>query len=106
MIFTLARAGATLDEERYTQAALKAAQFIKGHLWFDGVLLRRWRDGEALFKGGLDEHAFLIQRFLALFETGQGSEWLDWAMELSHALKVNFKRRTGLFSVSMPKICT
>jgi hypothetical protein len=97
MIFSLAWAGAVFDEEKYSKAAVKAAQFIKTHLWFDGNLLRRWRDGEAVYKGGLDEYAYLIKGLIALFETGHGCQWLDWAMELAGILKENFKAENGAF---------
>ena len=64
MIFSMAEAGAAFDENRYSSAAVRAAQFIKKNLWKDGHLLRRWRDGEGMHPAVLDDYAFLIHSFL------------------------------------------
>lgn len=40
MITAMARAGAVLGEEKYTQRALEAGNFIKTQLYKDGKLLR------------------------------------------------------------------
>lgn len=50
MIHALAWAGAVFDEPRYSQAAVRAAEFIRNRLWFDGALYRRWRDGKLYIK--------------------------------------------------------
>ncbi len=97
MIDALALCGRGFNEPKYTQAALKAARFIKTHLWKDDALLRRWRDGEAMFKAGLDDYAFLIKGSLSLFEAGQGTEWLAWAIEMAETLKSLFKAENGAF---------
>lgn len=97
MIFAMAEAGATFDEPQYTQAAVKAAKFIKNEMWKNGELLRRWRDGEAMHDAGLDDYAFLIKGVLSLFETGQGTEWLEWAIEMAEILSENFKVEEGAF---------
>jgi uncharacterized protein YyaL (SSP411 family) len=97
MIFSLAEAGSAFNEKRIIDAALKAARFIKSHLWQEGTLLRRWRDGQALYNAGLDEYAFLIRGLLSLFEADGGTEWLKWAMELSGALQKKFKEPEGAF---------
>jgi uncharacterized protein len=97
MIYTLAEAGKTLQNETYLQAALKAARFIKKHLWENHELLRRWRDGQAMFTGSLDEHAFMIRGILSLFEANAGSEWLEWAIEMARILHERYKDEEGAF---------
>lgn len=97
MIFSMAEAGAAFDEKHFGEAAKRAAQFIKNHMWHDGHLLRRWREGEALYTAGLDEYAFLIKGVLSLFETGQGTEWLEWAIEMTAILQNQFKVDGGAF---------
>jgi len=97
MIFSLAEAGCALHEKKYMVAALRAANFIKAHLWREGSLLRRWRDGEASFNAGLDEYAFLIRGILSLFEAGHGVEWLDWAIQMTTLLEKKFKAEEGAF---------
>ncbi len=97
MIFSMAEAGVALDEPRYTEAAVKAARFIKDRMWKKGHLLRRWREGEALYNAGLEEYAFLIRGLISLFETGQGTEWLEWAVEMTELLENQFKSEGGAF---------
>lgn len=97
MIYTLAEAALALDQINYLQAAVKAARFIKEHLWIDQKLLRRWRDGQAMYVGGLDEYAFLIRGLISLFEVNAGTEWLQWAIEMTDHLEVNYKEEGGAF---------
>ncbi len=92
MIAALARAGKMLQEERFTQAAEKAATFLKNNLWKEGRLLRRYREEEARFPAGLDEYAYLIHGLLEL-----GPEWHTWAVELATLLKNEFKAKGGAF---------
>jgi uncharacterized protein len=75
MIYSLTEAGRAFMHEPYLKAAIKAAHFIRNHLWKDQELLRRWRDHQAMFKGSLDEYAFMIRAALSLFEANAGSEW-------------------------------
>lgn len=97
MIYTLSEAGKVFQYEPYLQASLKAARFIKNHLWKDGELLRRWRDGQAMFSASLDEYAFMIRGILSLFEANAGSEWLEWAIEMAQRLKDRYKDERGAF---------
>ena len=69
--------------QAYVDAAVRAAQFIKKNMWHDGQLLRRWREGEALYHAGLDEYAFLIRGLISLFEADCGNEWLAWALQMT-----------------------
>jgi len=97
MIYSMAEAGAAFEEKSYLDAAEHAARFIKKHLWRDGQLFRRWRDGEGLYSAGLDEYAFLIRGLLSLFEAGRGVEWLEWAMAMTENLTLQFKAEDGAF---------
>lgn len=97
MIDALVHAGKALNEERYCHAALKAAHFIKTHLWKEGHLLRRFREGEARFHATLEEYAYLIKGVLSLFEMGCGAEWLEWAITMAKLLEREFKLPEGAF---------
>lgn len=96
-IHSLVWAGATFANETYLNAAERAARFIMRHLWKDGLLLRRWRDGQALYNAGLDEYAFLIRALLSLFEADRGVIWLQWAIEMTRILERGFKAPEGAF---------
>jgi uncharacterized protein YyaL (SSP411 family) len=97
MIDALIKAANPFGEVRFKEAAVNAANFIRNHLWQNGHLMRRWRDNEARFPGGLDDYAFLIKGLISLFEEGCGSEWLKWAIELSDVLEKEFKAQAGAF---------
>jgi uncharacterized protein YyaL (SSP411 family) len=97
MIHSLAEAGKAFQHEPYLKAAIQAARFIKKYLWQDHQLLRRWRDGQAMFAGSLDEYAFMIRGLLSLFEANAGTEWLEWAMEMTQHLKERYKEEGGAF---------
>lgn len=97
MIYTFVEAGNAFQQEAYHQAAIKAGRFIKKNLWQEQELLRRWREGQAMFPGSLDEYAFMIRGALALFQANAGTEWLEWAIEMSQRLKNRFKDGNGAF---------
>jgi uncharacterized protein len=68
-IDALARAGAALDEPRYTAAAERAAQFMQSNLrGADGRLLHCWRAGQARHNAYLDDYAALGNALVTLGE--------------------------------------
>jgi len=77
MISAFAKAGAVLAEPRYVDAARRAADFLSRRMVDaqTGILLRRYRQGEAAISGFLDDYAFFTQALLDLYETG--FEWRD-----------------------------
>jgi uncharacterized protein len=82
MISALAKAGATLNEPTYVEAARKAASFLRENLVADGRLLRTWREGAGSIGGFAEDHAFLIQGLLDLYEADFDPAWLEWALQL------------------------
>lgn len=97
MVDAFIHAGQALQVGKYTNAAVEAANFIKTHLWKEGHLLRRYREGEARFHASLEEYAYLIKGILSLFEAGLGTDWLTWAIEMAAILKNEFKAPQGAF---------
>lgn len=97
MIDVLARAGLCFGEKTYLDAAVDAAKCMKTYLWVNGRLMRRFRDNEARFPGGLDDYAFMIRALLTLFETGLGLDHFQWALELVEILKQEYKSENGAF---------
>lgn len=97
MIDAMIRAAGPLNKPAFKEAALSSANFIKNNLWKEGRLLRRWRDHEARFDGGLDDYAFLIKGLISLFEENCGSGWLDFAIQLTAVLEKEFKVPGGAF---------
>ncbi len=87
MIGAMARSGAALNEPRWVEAARRAAAFVLKNLRReDGRLLRRWREGEADFQAYLDDHAFLGDGLISLYEATGEVEWLREAKVLADDL--------------------
>ena len=85
MISAFARAGAILDDGKYLQAAIGAAEFIQTEL-FDaenGTLQRHYKDGASPIGGFADDYAFLIRGLLDLWEASGQTRWLQWAQVLA-----------------------
>jgi len=87
MISAFAKAGAILAESRYAEAARQTADFIVGRMVdpATGILLRRYRQGEAAIPGFLDDYAFFIQALLDLYEVS--FEWRDFELAVRLAEK-------------------
>ena len=91
MIGALAFAGRVLDEERYTAAARRAADFCLTVLRPDKeTLLRRYAKGEAAFPAYLDDHAFLADGLLDLYDATGDASFLTEARSLMDVLLRRF----------------
>jgi uncharacterized protein YyaL (SSP411 family) len=104
MIATLAEAGAALEEPRYTEAAITCAEFILRELRdSDGRLLRTYNDGQARIGGYLEDHAFLLEALLALFEATCEERWFTEARTLADTLIARFAdpENGGFFSTAV-----
>ncbi len=87
MIAALARAGGRLDEPRYLEAAVRAAEFVLKMRDPDGVLLHSWHEGTAKIPAFLDDYAFLVRGLLTLHEVTGADRWLEQARALSDQLE-------------------
>lgn len=79
MIRAFAEAGKILDEPRYTQAAVKAAEFIEQEMAGNNRLLRTSRENESKLNAYLDDYAFYVSGLLGLYETTGDERWLTSA---------------------------
>jgi hypothetical protein len=96
MIRALAHAGRFLHDERYTQAAARAAQFILDtHRRKDGVLYRASREGRTRYEGFLDDYAFLAQALLALKLADKRGKWKELAIDVIEAMTQRFGDHSG-----------
>src|SRR5205807_209360 len=92
MIAAFARAARVLpafdtepeEASAHLESARSAANFIKTRMWNDatGVLLRRYRDGQAAIEAYAEDYAFLVFGILELFQADPDPSWLAWAIEL------------------------
>ncbi len=102
-ICALADAGGALGEPRYLEAAVRCAEFIDGRMRDeDGRLLRTFNHGEAKIGAYLEDHAFLLEAHIALFETGCEERWLTSATALAEELIGRFAddERGGFYSTA------
>jgi uncharacterized protein len=75
------------NEPRYVDAAARAADFVLRELVRDGRLLRAWLGGDAGVPGFLEDHAFLAQGLLDLFEATFEPRWLTEAIRIAGAME-------------------
>jgi hypothetical protein len=103
MLAALAEAGAVLGREDYLDAARECAAFVLRDLRdTDGHLLRTYRDGEGRLNGYLEDHAFLLEALLTLYEAGFEPRWFEEARALADTTIARFgdSERGGFFSTS------
>ena len=86
MISALAYGGAAFDEEKYINAATKAANFTLTTLRRDGRLMRYYRAGKVIDLAYLDDYAFVIMGLLDLHEATFDTRWLAEAKELAEQM--------------------
>jgi len=92
MIASLARGYRILGDERYRDAAVRAAQFVLARMADDnGRLLRTCRRGTAHTPAYLDDYAFMIEACLNLYETTFDVQWLDHASRLNDLVMKHFR---------------
>ena len=93
MIRGLAIAGRMLDEPAFTDAALRALDFLRTHAWKEGQLYASWKAGTARFPAYLDDHAFLLDALLEGLQSRFRAEDLAFAREVADALLARFEDR-------------
>ena len=102
-IAALAEAGAVLGRRDYLDAACACAEFVWGTMRdADGRLLRSYKDGRAQLNAYLEDHAFLLEALLTLYEATFEPQWFAEAEALAEAMLARFHdpERGGFFSTS------
>jgi uncharacterized protein len=100
MISAFALAGAVLNEERYAEAARRAASFLSTKMYSTdtGYLMRRYREGDAAIPGFLDDYAMAAQGLLDLYEAQFDLAHLQLAVKLTEKQRELFEdRKHGAF---------
>jgi uncharacterized protein YyaL (SSP411 family) len=102
-IAALAEAGAVLELPRFLDAARDAAEFVLRDLRdHDGRLLRTYKDGQAKLNAYLEDHAFLLDALLTLYESTFEPLWFTEARALADTMIERFAddERGGFFETS------
>ncbi len=103
MIAALADAGAAMNREDYLDAASACARFVMESMRdSNGHLLRTWKEGEARLNAYLEDHAFLVEGLLRLYEATLEVRWFDAAREIADQMIERFAddERGGFFTTS------
>jgi uncharacterized protein YyaL (SSP411 family) len=103
MIAALADAGAALGRQEYLDAACACARFVCESMRDErGRLRRTWKNGEARLNAYLEDHAFLVEALLRLYEATLDVRWFDAARETAESMIERFadEERGGFFTTS------
>jgi uncharacterized protein len=103
MLAALAEAGAALGRADYLDAARACAEFVLRDLRDEhGRLLRTYNDGEGRLNAYLEDHAFLLEALLRLYEATFERRWFDEALALADTTIARFgdPERGGFYSTS------
>jgi len=102
-IAALADAGAVLGRDDYLDAARACTSFLLEQLRdSDGNLLRTYKDGRAHLNAYLEDHAFLLEALLVLYEATFETRWFTEALALADTMIERFgdPERGGFYSTS------
>jgi uncharacterized protein YyaL (SSP411 family) len=102
-IAALADAGAALGREDYLAAARTCATFVLEQMRDEaGNLLRTYKDDRAHLNAYLEDHAFLLEALLTLYEATFESRWFTEAQALADVTIERFgdPERGGFYSTS------
>ncbi|MDX6635771.1 MAG: uncharacterized protein QOF06_1974 [Solirubrobacterales bacterium] len=102
-IAALADAGAVLEREDYLDAARACAEFVLTSLRDgEGRLLRTYKDGRAHLGAYLEDHAFLLEALLTLYESTFEERWFAAARSLAETTIERFgdPERGGFYSTA------
>ncbi len=102
MISAFARAARVLNDSRYLESAVRAAEFVRANLWDKSQLYRSYREGRGGVTGFADDYAFVTQGLLDLYEASFDVEWFKFAVELQQTQDRLFldEKNGGYFSTS------
>jgi uncharacterized protein YyaL (SSP411 family) len=103
MITALAEAGAVLGREDYLDAARAAAGFVLTAMHDEsGRLLRTWKDGQGRLNAYLEDHAYLVEALLTLYEATFEPRWFAAARATADTMIERFadEERGGFFDTA------
>jgi hypothetical protein len=91
MISALAEAGAVLERADYLDAATRAAEFVLGSLRdSEGRLLRTFKDGRGRLNAYLEDHAYLVEALITIYESSFDPSWFAEARGLADSMIERF----------------
>lgn len=104
MINSLAFAGKIFDEEKYTNAAILAANFLKENLITpEGDVFRSYREGKSNIQGFIEDYSFLCYGLLELYQTTSNAIFLEITNKITEKMISEFydEQNGGFFLTSI-----
>ncbi len=99
MISAMVKGYRALGDDRYLQAALRCARFIRAQMRRDdGRLWHTWRHGKASVDAYLDDYSYLIDALAELIQVQADAELFAWSIELAEILQKDFEDTDGGFN--------
>ncbi|MDN3723398.1 thioredoxin domain-containing protein [Aequorivita sp. SDUM287046] len=81
----------TFNDEKYLAAALKNAQFIsENQLQKNGALFHNYKNGKSSINGFLEDYAFTVEAYIALYQVTMDHNWLDLSKKMTDYAMANF----------------
>jgi hypothetical protein len=96
-ISAFARAGAVMEEQRFYDAAARAARFVLETMAPDDLLLRVYKDGTAKIPGYLEDYAGMAAALGDLYEADFDPHWLAASERLVETMRREFADPAGGF---------
>ena len=104
MLAAFAEAGVAMRRRDYIEAASANAEFLYQTMRADsGRLFRTWKArSEPKYNAYLEDHAYLAEALLALYEATFDARWIDWVRELAGLMVIHFhdEKNGGFFDTS------
>src|SRR3954447_12604575 len=103
MISALADSGAALRNDGYLDAARKCAEFVLTQMRDEsGRLLRTWKDGVGRLNAYLEDHAYMVEALLTLYEATWEPRWFNEARAVADTMIGRFAddERGGFFDTA------
>jgi uncharacterized protein YyaL (SSP411 family) len=96
MLAAFAEAARTLNREDYQEVAERNAEFLLRELRQEnGRLLHSWKEGDARLNGYLEDHSYLVEGLLELYQTTFEPRWFLAARELAETMLEHFADSEG-----------
>ena len=81
----------TFGKKEYLDAALQNAKFIsEKQLQENGSLFHNYKNGKSTINGFLEDYAFTIEAFIALYQVTLNENWLNLSKEMADYVLLNF----------------
>ncbi|UII24632.1 thioredoxin domain-containing protein [Fulvivirga maritima] len=88
----------TFGEKHFLDLAIKNANFLTNKMMDGNKLYRNYKNGKASIDGYLEDYAFVIDAFMALYQATFDESWLKKAKELTdYTLEHFFDKEENLF---------